>query len=69
MDRLGICPREANQYVLRLDVAVDDPRLVGVLEGVAELDDDGGADLGGHLAVLLQDLSECHAAHELDDTS
>ena len=38
-----------------------------MLDGGAELEHEGGADLGGHVAVVLQDLAERGAADQLDD--
>ncbi len=58
--------RELDEHVLGLDVPVDDRRLVGVLHRLAELEHDGRADLGGHVAVIDEHLAQRGAAEQLD---
>ena len=54
------------QDVLRLDVAVDHAMVVGVLQGLADLRDDGQGLLGRQLAGVQQ-LAEVQAVDELHE--
>ena len=57
----------ADHDVLGLDVAMDDPGLVGVREGVADLDDDHRGDLRVRDGVSGEVLFEGLAVDELRD--
>lgn len=55
------------EYVLRLDVPVDDPGRVGGGEGVGDVGDDGHGRLGGEPPLAVEARAQVRAADEVHD--